>query len=316
MAKHATMLAVLALCAVAHAGSSSRSVVASSRRSLSAGAVEALQLRGGAAEPSDTLLQATFACNRLHATVLAEAMSEIAALRKIIATGEPVAGFGVKADALLTDAAQKFAAETPAGDAEVTALYNDKAEELREVATASLEPLFVQQISLLKESALEDFKKGTLGDADPTEALTKAEATFVGAAEASVPAKTGWNVKAERASLVNIMNAIIAPAKKATQIKLQAAQQLQTAMSYLQMQQQQMQAMQAQYTGGQGGKWNVGAAYRPPDTNINLSGSYQQGRTNIQVSLVPDEGAALLGQNGFTNGVGPANLGLSFNIHL
>ena len=35
-------------------------------------------------------------------------------------------------------------------------------------------------------------------------------------------------------------------------------------------------------TGGQGGKWNVGAAYRPPDTNINLSGSYQQGRTNIQ----------------------------------
>ena len=32
--------------------------------------------------------------------------------------------------------------------------------------------------------------------------------------------------------------------------------------------------------------------------------------------MVPDEGAALLGQNGFTNGVGPANLGLSFNIHI
>ena len=44
------------------------------------------------------------------------------------------------------------------------------------------------------------------------------------------------------------------------------------------MQQQQMQALQAQYTGGQGGKWNLGAAYRPPDTNINLSAAYQQGR--------------------------------------
>ena len=32
--------------------------------------------------------------------------------------------------------------------------------------------------------------------------------------------------------------------------------------------------------------------------------------------MVPDEGAALLGANGFTNGVGPANLGLSFNIHV
>ena len=58
------------------------------------------------------------------------------------------------------------------------------------------------------------------------------------------------------------------------------------------------------------------AAYRPPDTNINLSGSYNQGRTNLQISMVPDEGAALLGPNGFTNGVGPANLGLSFNINM
>ena len=89
-----------------------------------------------------------------------------------------------------------------------------------------------------------------------------------------------------------------------------------TALSYLQMQQQQMQALQAQYTGGQGGKWNLGGAYRPPDTNINLSASYQQGRTNLQVSMVPDEGANLLGPNGFTQGVGPANLGLSFNIHV
>ena len=75
-------------------------------------------------------------------------------------------------------------------------------------------------------------------------------------------------------------------------------------------------ARQAQYTGGQGGKWNLGAAYRPPDTNINLSGSYNQGRTNLQISMVPDEGANLLGPNGFTNGVGPANLGLSFNINM
>ena len=77
-----------------------------------------------------------------------------------------------------------------------------------------------------------------------------------------------------------------------------------------------MQQIPAQFTGGQGGKWNLGMAYRPPDTNINLSGSYQQGRANVQVSLVPDEGANLLGPNGFTQGVGPANLGLSFNIHI
>lgn len=153
-------------------------------------------------------------------------------------------------------------------------------------------------------------------ESDPSDAMNAAEATFAREASSSIPTKTTWNVKSERASLVNVMQAIAAPTKKATQIKLDAARQLNTAMSYLQMQQQQMQAMQAQYTGGQGGKWNLGAAYRPPDTNINLSGAYQQGRTNLQISMVPDEGANLLGQNGFTNGVGPANLGLSFNIHL
>jgi len=112
------------------------------------------------------------------------------------------------------------------------------------------------------------------------------------------------------------MQAILIEQKKAQQAKLQSAGQMQTALSYLQMQQQQMQALQAQYTGGQGGKWNLGGAYRPPDTNINLSASYQQGRTNLQISMVPDEGANLLGPNGFTQGVGPANLGLSFNIHV
>jgi hypothetical protein len=262
------------------------------------------------------LLQATFSCNRLYSEVLAEAMAEVAALRKAVSTGEAVPAFGSKADGLLTDAADKFEAATPVGDAEVSALYKSKAEELSDVLVTSLEPIFVQQISLLKEGALEQFKKAMLGEGEAPEALSAAEAAFTREATASVPSKTSWGVKAERASLVGIMTTIQAQAKKATATKLQAAQQLNTAMSYLQMQQQQMQAMQAQYTGGQGGKWNLGAAYRPPDTNINLSGSYQQGRTNLQVSMIPDEGANLLGANGFTNGVGPANLGLSFNIHL
>ena len=56
-------------------------------------------------------------------------------------------------------------------------------------------------------------------------------------------------------------------------------------------------------------------AGRPTPTS-NFSGSYQQGRTNLQIAFVPDEGAPLLGANGFTNGVGPANLGLSFNVNL
>jgi hypothetical protein len=82
------------------------------------------------------------------------------------------------------------------------------------------------------------------------------------------------------------------------------------------MQQAQMQAIQQQQFGGSSGSWNIGAAYRPPDSNLNISLGYQQGRTNIQISMVPDEQASLLGPNGFTAGVGPANLGISLNLNL
>ena len=274
------------------------------------------RLRGGGDEPSDAVLQATFACNQLGATVVADSMAEVAALRKSVASGEAVPTFGAKADELVSDAMDKFEAEMPKGDAEVAAIYLGKAEELRSTLVTSLEPVFVQQITILKDAAMEQFKKGMLGDGDASEALAAAEAAFVREASASVPGKTGWSFKLERASLVGAMQAILIEQKKAQAAKLQTAGQMQTALSYLQMQQQQMQALQAQYTGGQGGKWNLGGAYRPPDTNINLSASYQQGRTNLQVSMVPDEGANLLGPNGFTQGVGPANLGLSFNIHI
>ena len=98
--------------------------------------------------------------------------------------------------------------------------------------------------------------------------------------------------------------------------KLKHAEQQANAFQYLQMQQAQLQAIQQQQFGGGSGNWNIGAAYRPPDSNINISTGYQQGRTNIQISMVPDEQASLLGPNGFTSGVGPANLGLSLNLNL
>jgi len=281
------------------------------------GASALLRLSGGRAEePSDALLQANFACNQLSAATLADAQADVAALRKSVSGGEAIPTFGAKADELVADALDKFEAETPKADAEVTALYETRGEELRSAIMGSLEPVFSQQVCLLKDAAMEQFKEGLLGDGDGSESLTAAEAAFVREAGASVPAKSGWGFKLERQSLVSAMQAILTEQKKAQTAKMQTAQQMQTALSYLQMQQQQMQALQAQYTGGQGGKWNLGAAYRPPDSNINLSAAYQQGRCNVQVSMIPDEGANLLGPNGFTQGVGPANLGLSFQIHI
>ncbi|EKX73710.1 signal peptide containing protein [Theileria equi strain WA] len=61
---------------------------------------------------------------------------------------------------------------------------------------------------------------------------------------------------------------------------------------------------------------NCGFAYRLPNSNLNIAGSIQKGKGNLQISCVPDESAGLLGPYGFTHGVFPGNLGLSINIQI
>merc|ERR1711982_26580 len=114
---------------------------------------------------------------------------------------------------------------------------------------------------------------------------------------------------------MGIMNDLASSSKRLIDNQLKSAQQQSSAMQYLQQQQQMIQQLQMQLY-GQTSPWNMGLAYRIPDTNFNLQGSYQQGKANIQLSCVPDEYAPMLGPNGFTNGVGPGNLGLSLNLSI
>ena len=103
--------------------------------------------------------------------------------------------------------------------------------------------------------------------------------------------------------------------KRVIDVQLKAAQQQSKCIQLIQMYQQQLQQLQQQAF-GQSSPLQLGAAYRIPDTSINLSGSYQNGKTSLQLSCVPDDSAAMLGPNGFTRGVGPGNLGLSVNVNI
>ena len=146
----AAIMRTVALLAVAVCGAAARSAV------HTPGGVRRAtidRLHGGAAEPSDALLQATFASNALYASTLAEAAAEVSMLRKSVGASEIVPNLGAKADALFSEAADKFASGTPAGEADVMALYKAKAEELRAALSTAVEPVFVSQITLIKDGA-------------------------------------------------------------------------------------------------------------------------------------------------------------------
>uniref|UniRef100_A0A7R9WU24 Uncharacterized protein n=1 Tax=Craspedostauros australis TaxID=1486917 RepID=A0A7R9WU24_9STRA len=249
--------------------------------------------------------------------VLDAATGSIESLRsKIVNEGTIIDGFGGQADTICNKALEDFAKSAPdAGDDPTAAAeYDKKLEQLEAALDAPLQVLYLRQLALLRENALQRYRAASkTSGASEYEAMLQADGLFTRQAEDSTREGSDWDFTAERSYLQAVMNNIAESGKKAVDVQVKSAQQQQTTMAFLQQQQQTIQQLQMQLY-GQSSPWNVGVAYRIPDTNFNLQGSYQQGRANVQLSCVPDEYAPFLGPNGFTNGVGPGNLGLSVNL--
>jgi len=271
-----------------------------------------LAIRGGANEYETKFESA-------KSSVIEKAMIKIEeARRKIVDENTAVADFGTKADEICAAAMEEFAKSAPSESegSSASSAYARKLQELELSLDAPLQVLYLRQLSLLREQALSAYKSASkASEASDYEAMLAADALFLRSAEAATRPSSTWTYDAERSALQSIMSDLASTSKKITEIQVKGSQQQSTAMQFLQHQQQMIQQLQMQLY-GQSSPWNVGVAYRIPDTNFNLQGSYQQGRANLQLSCVPDEYAPMLGPNGFTNGVGPGNLGLSLNLSI
>lgn len=236
----------------------------------------------------------------------------------IIDNKTAINSFGQKADTLCNQALEQYATQAPdAGDdATYASIYDKKLQELEAALDAPLHVLYLHQLALFRESALQSYRGAshTTENSD-YEAMLNADAQFTSNAEDATREGSDWEYAAEKSHLLDVMNDLARTHKKVTDVQMKASSQQSTAMQFLQQQQQMIQQLQMQLY-GQSSPWNVGVAYRIPDTSFNLQGSYQQGRANVQMSCVPDEYAPMLGANGFTNGVGPGNLGLSLNLSI
>lgn len=299
----------LVLCVAAAAAGAAGSAVDRS-------AVRARALRGGfkaADELSEDSLRAAYTCKEAAAEALGAIESKVAEVSKTLEMGEPVASFGEVVDKATGEALEAFDAVAPKRQKE---LVSKARADLKAAVHTKLHPAFLQQLQALKTKAIGMYQESVSASDVNVQGMITADQFFVREAAASIASGASWSYASERQNLQMIMQTLEREWKKGVAAKIQAAQQMSTAMQYLQVQQAQLQQLQQQLYGGGAGKWNIGAAYRPPDTNINLSFNHQQGRTNIVASMVPDEQQSLLGANGFTNGVGPANLGVTVNVNV
>lgn len=270
-----------------------------------------LAIRGGAA--SEYGLQ----CEAVKSRIIEKANEAIDELRRtIVDQSTAAAEFGAKADSICNQALEEFALNAPdAGDdALAAAEYDRKLEELEAALDSPLQILFLRQLALIRDKALQNYRAAArTTETSDYEAMLQADTLFTREAEEAVRSEAAWDFSSERAHLQAVMFENAQTSKKLIDVQMKSSQQQSTAMQYLQQQQQMIQQLQQQLY-GQTSPWNVGLAYRIPDTNFNLQGNYQQGRGTVSLSCVPDEYAPMLGPNGFTNGVGPGNLGLSLNL--
>jgi len=288
------------------------------------------KVRGGADFNSDDAVSGSSASSRLatstdayevqleavKSSVLRAATDAVGDLRLQLEQGEAVEQLGSQADTIVNKALQEFAvaAPDPGDDAVRAAAYDRMLRHVEASVDAPLHVLYLKQLALVRESALQRFRSATkTSSVSDYEAMLQSDSQFVRQAEEATRPGSDWDFAAERSFLQAVLNQIAESSRKSSDVQVTAAQQSQTAMQFLQSQQQMIQQLQMQLY-GQSSPWNVGVAYRIPDTNFNLQGTYQQGRANVQLSCVPDEYAPFLGPNGFTNGVGPGNLGLSLNL--
>lgn len=262
-------------------------------------------------------LLAAYRCDEAFSEALQEASTKMADFsHQTLDDGEKIESFGAKSAEIMNNALSAYDDSTQEFVDE--SIQSRKRRELEAIIDTSQHAIFMKQVQVLRENALAHFKSATASDDMPSDfAFYTADSLFQREVEDSKRPGSGWNANQERSDLQNMMQEISTQRKRLLTSQVTAAQQQAHAMQYLQMQQSQMNAMQAQAYGGSAGQWNIGAAYRPPDTNINASFSHAQGRSNIQISMVPDESASLLGPSGFVaSGLAGGNLGLSFNIGL
>jgi len=246
--------------------------------------------------------------------VLRQSAIKMADFTRQVDENNKIPNFGTKSAEIIKNALQTFDARVEESKNWQSTLR--KRQELEAVLDTSLNSIFLKQLSILRELAILHFKSAAVNEDIPADfAFFAADSFYVREAEESIRPGSYWNYSNERTNVHNTIREISNRRKQLISEKIQHAEHQANAFQYLQMQQAQLQAMQQQY-GGNPGSWNIGLAYRPPDSNLNISMGYQQGRTNIQISMVPDEQASLLGPNGFTSGVGPANLGLSLNLNI
>ncbi|KAJ8612236.1 hypothetical protein CTAYLR_002947 [Chrysophaeum taylorii] len=222
-------------------------------------------------------------------SALSTGFREIQALKETLARGSCVADLGARADAICATAEARVRAEEG----------EDAAQRVGDVLDAQLRCVYEKQLRILRDNAVEDVRTGVATTtSDEYARMVAAEREFSRNAEEATRKFADWSYEEARRELRAVLRVVAAKSAEARGAELKAAQQRAQYFTVLRKLVTELEEATEAHL-GLDSPVNAALAFRVPETNINLSAALQKAKTSIQLSVVPDDSASLLGPTGF-----------------
>jgi len=227
-------------------------------------------------------------------TALEEGLAQVEALRRQVDAGQIVPVFGERAGQIITEALARAGAPAP---------------ELEQALDDALHALFLRQVALLAARVAVRVPGSRAGAA---EAL---EREFAAEANALLRPGSSWSLQQHREVLHAGLEGRLRRSAALMEERARGAQLQHATVGVIARLQEQMEQLQQKVQGMRGGgsPWVFSTSYRIPNTPLQFAGKYEQGRANIELNLTPDKNPTDA-DTSFIDGIGPASLGVSFNV--
>lgn len=223
---------------------------------------------------------------------LETAWSQVQKLSTEVDRERIVPNFGRKAQAILQQLEERLGDSSDIADA----------------IDGALEALFLRQL-LLVEQKLEKRYLVHSG----AKALEKAEQSYNAAAQELLRPGSSWSYEPALKDFASEFAQALRQQVSLSQERMRTAQTQRATADVIGKLQKQMDYLADKLRGTTSGPWSLWTSYRLPGTPIQVSGRYQDGRTNVMFDLVPNKDPANA-EAGFVEPLTPQNLGLSLNV--
>jgi len=124
-----------------------------------------------------------------------------------------------------------------------------------------------------------------------------------------------WSLEPHRQQLRESLEHEVRTSAALAEERARAALVQRSAIEVMARMQDQMEQLVAKSQGSRGGNspWVLSTSYRIPNTPLQFFSKYEQGRANVELTLSPDKDPSQ-SEGSITQSIGPARIGLSFDV--